>query len=176
MSDGANMGVSAGRALKTILGGDPPPSEDELVSMTEFEKQIRSRPLPGDGKPPWKMQEDGDVEDAYSFASEMLAHAFLMLEDETPGLLTERRKYTAEDMQKRYPGQDWWKNLVGSYQDPTTVMWEAFTKRWPDGDDWIGGSSGFMVGWAFNAARSIKGLNAVQNPAIVTLGTDPPAA
>lgn len=174
MSDGARFGVSAGRALKTVLGGDPPPGDDERDTMQEMEARIRSRPLPGEGKKPWQMEKDGEIDDAYSYASEIIAHAFLVIADDWPEMLTERVKYTEEDLAKRYPGEDWWKQLVGTYQDPTTVMWDEFTKRWPDGDDWIGGASGFMVGWALNAARAIKNEPPVQNPAIVTVGTKPP--
>ena len=136
MTDGANLGVSARRALGTILGEKPQPSDEDRVSMKELEARIRSRPLPGEGTPPWK---DEDTSDAYSKAAEILAHAYLVLADEDPDLLTKG-------------------------------MWDAFTARWPDGDDWIGGVSGFMEGWAFNAARSIKQLPPTPNPAIIEIG------
>jgi hypothetical protein len=165
MSDGANLGVSAKRALGTILGGDPEPDDSERVTMAELEKRIRSRPLPGEGTKPWESEGD----DAYSVASEIIAHAFLVLADGDPTLLTRSEVYTEDDF-KHHKGEDWWHSLVGTKKDPNDAAWRAFTERWPNGDEWIGGASGFMVGWAFNAARSIKGEPPTQNPAIVTIG------
>jgi hypothetical protein len=165
MSDGANLGVSAGRALKTILGGDAPPEGAECVSMAELEQRIRSRPLPGEGTKPW---EADDKDDAYSVAAEIVAHAFLVLADEDPTLLTRQEFYTEDDF-RHHEGEDWWHGLVGKPKDASEVIWRAFTDRWPNGDEWVGGATGFMVGWAFNAARSIKGEPPAPNPAILTV-------
>lgn len=165
MSDGANLGVDAGRALKTILGGEPEPAEAERVSMEALEKRIRSRALPGEGVKPW----EAVGEDGYSVASEVIAHCFLVLADEDPSLLTRQEFYTEADF-KHHEGEDWWQNLVGRPKEASEACWRAFTERWPNGDEWIGGATGFMVGWAFNAARSIKGQPPAPNPAIVTIG------
>lgn len=169
MSDGANLGVSAGRALGTVLGGEPEPGPDERVTMAELEKRIRSRPLPGEGDKPY--ESDSDDVDAYSIASEIIAHAFLVLADEDPTLLTRREVYTEDDF-KHHEGEDWWQGLVGKPKDATDAIWQAFTQRWPKGNEWIGGASGFMVGWAFNATRSITGEPPAPNPAILTLGSE----
>lgn len=164
-SDGAHLGVSAGEALKTIIGGEPEPPG---ISMRDLEERIRSRPLPGDGKPPYEME---DLDEAYSVASEIMAHAFLVLADERPELLTEVRYYDGSEMDDR--GEDdakWWRErMTGKAKDPTTVMWEAYMERWPDGDEWIGGASGYMVGWSFNAVRAIKGVEPAPNPALMTV-------
>jgi hypothetical protein len=167
MSDGANLGVDAQRALETILGGREEPGPEERVSIEEMEARIRAHPLPGQGTPP---HETAELDDAYNQATECIAHAFLVLADENPSLLTEQRYYDGSEMDDSIPASDatWWReNMAGKAKDPTDALWEAFRERWPDGDEWVGGSTGFMVGWAFNAVRTIKGLHPTQNPAIV---------
>lgn len=156
--DGADLGVTAGRALKSVLGGDPQPSESERMSMAEMEKQIRSRPLPLEGEPPWGRD---DVKDAYSYASECIAHAFLVCADEDPEVLT-RELYYPDDYEAEI--------LRGKQKEANTAVWEAMKERWPGADEWLGGATGFMVGWAYNAARCIKELPPAPNPAIVTVG------
>lgn len=169
MSDGANLGVSAGRALKTILGDEPQPSEQERATLDELEARIRTRSLPGDGTRPW----DGGNDDAYSVAAESIAHAFLVLADERPELLTERRFYDGTEMDANgEENAQWWhQHMTGKEREPTEAIWAAFKERWPNGDDWIGGATGFMVGWAFNAVRTIKHIEPAQNPAIVEMGS-----
>lgn len=43
-SDGAEFGVTAERALGTILGGEPTPTDDECMDPIAFEEYIRSAP------------------------------------------------------------------------------------------------------------------------------------
>ena len=47
--------------------------------------------------------------------------------------------------------------------------WQAAKERWPDLDDWLGGVTGFMFGWANNAVRYSLGARTVGNPAIVSV-------
>lgn len=170
MTDGAHLGVSAGRALKTVLGGDEPPREDEQISREEMEKRIRERPLPGDGPSPWKNTDDGN--EAYSIVAESLAHAYLVLSDERPELVNEQRFYDGSEMDDQ--GEDsakWWReHMAGKRQEPSTALWEAFQERWPEGNDWLGGISGFQAGWAYNAVRFIRSEPPAGNPAIMTIG------
>lgn len=49
--------------------------------------------------------------------------------------------------------------------------WYRAKARWPNLDDWIGGASGFMVGFAWNTVRYIKGWGEVANPALCTIET-----
>lgn len=51
-------------------------------------------------------------------------------------------------------------------------LYEAVGKRWPGFDNWLGGATGFMVGWATNCARWLYEQPPVPNPAIVTVGGD----
>lgn len=171
--DGADLGVSAGRALDTVVGGADQPGDDERARLEEFAARIRRTPLPGDGQPIHERRDLG--RDAYSFAGDALAHAFLVLEEEQPGILDKRLVYG--DAPERFAEADrrWWdENMKGTEQEANAAVWEAFCERWPDGDDWIGGATGFMVGWAHNAARTINNLPPVPNPAIVTLNVPGP--
>jgi hypothetical protein len=166
--DGAHIGVSAGRALKTILGGDEPPTQEEQETREAMEQRIRARPLPGDGPGPWAGVGDHGTDepgDAYSAAAESLAHVYLVLADERPALLTEQRFYDGTEMD-----DPWWReNMAGKPRDPSDAIYEAMKARWPNADDWFGGLSGFQAGWAFNAVRRIKEQPPAPNPAIMTL-------
>jgi hypothetical protein len=150
MSDGANLGIRAEDAMKKIVGGKE--IESKPLSMEELEKLIRSRPLP-----------PGPLEFDYSVCSEAIAHCFLVLEDEDPGIL---------DRREHYPDDSEYRELRGKPRDPTNAAWEAAKKKWPSfaDDSYAGGASGFMVGWALNAARNIKGYGQTGNPAILTIG------
>lgn len=46
MNDGAHLGVNAERALKTILGGAPPPSPEECESPATMLQRLRALPAP----------------------------------------------------------------------------------------------------------------------------------
>lgn len=167
MSDGASIGVRAGRALGTILGGkEPPPMpntvEERQAALQDLEKLIRTRPLPGDGLPVWKRDPKAVGDDAYSFAAECVAHCFLVLADDDPKILDTDTVYGPDNTDHK----EMWGRLAGKDR----ASWEALKAKWPGADDWFGGTTGFMVGWAFNAARSIKGYGPVGNPAIITIG------
>jgi hypothetical protein len=163
MSDGAHLGVDANRALKTILGPEPSPAEDEQQTPEQVRARIESAPLPGDGLPIWDRVEAGqlDKDIAYGVAADSIAHMFLVLAEEQPGLLNEQRFYP-DDCDAEV--------LRGKPMSAETAIWEALKERWPDGDDWIGGASGFMVGFAFNAVRYVLGEGPVRNSAIVEIG------
>lgn len=45
MSDGAHQGIGAERALKTILGGEPQPTEEERETVEEMRARILSTPI-----------------------------------------------------------------------------------------------------------------------------------
>lgn len=171
MSDGSNLGITARRALGTILGGDDQPSEDERLSDEETRARVMAAPLPGEGPTPWQRAEGGEIDkdDAYSMVADSLAHAFLVIAEGNPEILTERQFYTEDDLKNMGDGP-WVKDMLGKPKDPTAAAWEAFKERWPEGDEWIGGASGFQVGFAFNLARHLQGLSVVGNPAIVTVG------
>lgn len=160
MSDGAELGITAGTALKTVLGGKSEPKQQDISQM---ESRIRSAPLPGDGEPPFSRENY----DSYSAAADSIAHAFLVLADEDIGVLEGENVYTEADL--IHQDEQVRESLLGKPKDPADKAWQAMKARWPGADDWIGGASGFMVGFAFNAARTIKGLGPKPNPALATI-------
>jgi len=48
-------------------------------------------------------------------------------------------------------------------------IWRVAKKRWPELTSGASGASGFMHGWAFNAARHVLSMPPVQNPALFEL-------
>lgn len=157
MSDGSNLGITAGRALGTILGGEEQPAEDEKATPEQVYERIMAAPDPCDGPAIW---ERGVDEDSYSLAADAIAKAFLMAEEADPGIL-ERRESYPDDCEHE--------TLRGVEKDACTAVWDAVTARWPGFDEWIGGASGFMVGFAYNTARYINNQNSVANGAILSL-------
>lgn len=157
-SDGAEMGITAGRALDAVLGGKTEPEEESVQTREEVRQRIEAAPLPGDGEPPWELAEEMN---AYSLATDSLAHAFLVLAEERPELLEHDGRFPddfeIEELRGRPTG------------DPTGAIWEAMKERWPGADEWIGGATGFMVGFAFNQVRWLMEKPPAPNPAIVTV-------
>jgi len=131
MADGAHLGVTAGRALDTILGGVPSPKEEERLAHEEFALYIRSTEY---------VLEDAlkkeDSENAYSEASRWLAKRFLML------------------LEQNCQPDD---------------LWNTFKNKWPDDAEEAGGMTGFMHGWAKNAALYVMEMLPISNPALVTI-------
>lgn len=158
MADGAHQGVSATRALRTILGGEEPPTAEEEHTPQEVLARVLSAPLPGEGAPPY--QRGGASDHAYGMVCDSIARCFLVLEGEDPGLLDRKIVYPQD-----YEIPEW----RGMVMSPETVAWQALMARWPDADEWYGGCTGFQVGFAFNTARFVTGRGPVGNPAIVTV-------
>lgn len=156
MSDGAHLGISASRALDTIIGGDGQPTEEERQTPQQVRERIESIPL-FEGTSPW---EGSDSETAYNLATDAIAHAFLVLLEEDSSLL--EPVYYPDDCEHEV--------LRGKQMSPDSPFWEAMKERWPHADDWIGGASGFMVGFALNTALYASGKNFVAaNPALMTI-------
>jgi hypothetical protein len=127
--DGAHQGISAKRALETILGGKRAPKKREEQTRAQVRERLAKAPAPGDASP-----------DDYGDAADSIARAFLaVLADapETP--------------------------LDG------TSLWDGVKKKWPDFDEWVGGATGFQVGWAVNCVRWLSEEPQAPNPALVTL-------
>lgn len=142
MSDGAHLGVSADRALGTILGGEPSPEEDEQMGVIEFRAYI--------------MQPDQEALD-YGEAARRVARMileFFMADPHRATIPTETVYQQPVD----------WSNPVVLERDLYAVMKDNGI---PLADL---GLSGFQWGWAVNAARRCVELEPVSNPAIVTIG------
>jgi hypothetical protein len=123
------------------------------MTPEEMREHITEAPLPNTegATKPYDLE---DKDNGYDMAARGLAHAFLVLCEQDPTLLA----------------------VPSAEGDPTGYdaasndrLWQAFKERWPDGDDWLGGTTGFQFGWAHNAVRYVLGAAAVGNPAIVTV-------
>lgn len=84
------------------------------------------------------------AEDPYSFAGDAIAKAFYLLLCEGAN---------AEDSYDAY---------------------DKLEKRWPGFDNWIGGASGHMVGWGFQAARFMRQEPIPPNPAVIIVSAASP--
>lgn len=157
MSDGANLGVTADRALQTIIGGEDSPSGDEITTPEQVAERLNLTPDPCDGPPIWERATDSD---AYSLVTDSIAKAFLLVEQDDPGIL---------DRRENYPDDYEYESLRGQQLDAIHCVWKAVMERWPTFDDWIGGASGFQVGFAYNTARFVRGEKSQPNPAILTI-------
>jgi hypothetical protein len=103
------------------------------------------------GPSPWtKPIVNGD--DAYQLAGELTAKAMLIVADEDPTLL------------------DIPDDITDSYARATyDKAWLAAEARWPGLDNWLGGITGNMFGWANQLVRYIHTKEQVGNPAIWTI-------
>jgi hypothetical protein len=152
-SDGAHLGVSAERALATILGGEPSPSQDEQMDAETFRTWILT----------------ANRDDSYGETARLCARYLLEYLGAHP-----------EDM--RLPihrTYDWDRARAELGRSPDTV---EEMERYRTGDglfDRAAASNprlkemdltGFMVGWAFNAARRCLELPPAPNSALLTVG------
>lgn len=153
--DGAQMGVSAERALGTILGGDPQPNDEECMTADEMRAMSLAAPFDAD-----------DYGGAANAVARVILEAFLQypplvqIPTETPYLHDERGQLVMvnDGMQLVPIGlglYDVLKGLVASDRERREVF---------------SGITGFQWGWAVNAARRCVELPEVPNPAIMTIG------
>jgi len=126
---------------------------DDKLTPQQWRERLEARPLPGDGPGPWEQY--GSSDEGYAAAGECLAHALLVLTDERPELLDVTAERERDD--------------TGYEAADNRKLWDAFKERWPDGNDWLGGITGFQYGWAHNIVRYVKDAGPVGNPAIVTV-------
>lgn len=146
MTDGAHLGVNAKRALDTILGGEPSPTAEERQTAEEMRAEIMALtecPNTYEGTASWT--------------------AKLILE-----WLLANPSRAQEPSEMEY---DWDadpdRGADGMKPGFTKALgWYEQMKR--DGIDLADlGLSGFMWGWAVNAARRCLELPPVPNPAII---------
>jgi hypothetical protein len=147
------QGVSAGDALKVILGGQ---SEDDQVHQydQDFEQTIRKA-----SGPPWDYDDDG-----YSKCANYLARQILEWLEKDPKHI----QIPVESVYKFLKDKNGIEVMDG--YTITEKGWSDLMKAdgyFPDG---MYGCTGFQWGWACNAARKIVGLTAIPNPAILTIG------
>lgn len=146
MSDGAHLGVSADRALKTVLGGEPSPAEDEQMGVIEFRDYIMGPDEPLD----------------YGECARRVARAILEFWMEDP----KRATIPAEPVYETSPDGRLVFNADGGLNLVTPGLYDVMKA---DGVYIEEGISGFQWGWAVNAARRCVELPPVANPAIVEI-------
>ena len=137
-TDGSYLGVSPGRALRTMLGGQSQPPLDDCNSPENVLKRVIAAPLPGQGLAPYH-QSTLSEEEQYGLATDCIAHAMLETTD------------------------------IANEASGCDEAWNRAKKEWPQLGDWLQGPTGFMVGFAWNSVRYIKGWDEQSNPAILTL-------
>ena len=156
MADGAHLGVGAQRALDTILGGEDEPTNEEMESV----ESMRGRLL-------GMTREDAtDYGSTADYAASLILQFILEDVARRMAIPTETEYDWQADPDHGSQGmKPEFLKALGLYE----VMKQA-------GEPWseIGdlGLSGFMWGWAVNAARRCVELPPAPNPAIVTIGGD----
>lgn len=165
MSDGANKGVTARRALETILGGKPDPQENPSAKE-EAKARIEKAPDPCEGMPIWSRAKQGVIteDEAYSLVADAITRAFLHMVLEDPAVL---------HTEFFYPDGVGTGFLGGKRKDTSGELWDRVMARWPEFDNWVGGASGFQVGFAYSTVLFLLDKPYAGNPAIVVLGDEP---
>lgn len=144
-SDGAHLGVSASRALDTILGGEPSPTEDEQMGIIEFRDYI--------------LQPDQEPLD-YGECARRVARMILEF-------------YMADPKRASIPTETVYQEPV-DWQHPVVAergLYDVMKGHGLALEDL--GLTGFQWGWAVNAARRCVELPPAPNPAIVTVEASP---
>ena len=154
-NDGAHQGVMAERALGTILGGEDPPADDEGMSRQQMRDAIAAVDV--DAEP-----------QSYDQACMLTARLIL---DFINGDLATRRKIPTETVyDTEGDAYKHWMSTGESPEDPSVVVKERglYDVMKDEGID-LGalGLTGFMWGWAVNAARYALNELPVPNPAIL---------
>ena len=155
-SDGADIGVGAERALGTILGGEDQPSEEERETREQMEGRIRNAPISADG---------------YDGAATACARIILEAYEEYPVL----RNHPTEGVYLTdQAGQMVWfeehkKQAVVTIPGLVDVLKQLHEQE-PEKLAVFSDLTGFMWGWAVNAARHVLGLDPKPNPAILEIG------
>jgi len=154
-SDGAHAGISADRALETIVGGKPPPGEDERTDAASLRRRILAAAQRG-GEPT-----------GYGDCADMVAGMILMF-------------YGAHPEARAWPvdGEYHWEvdgKAVSAFTPEAQLVRDGpdlstEVNKFTDGKLNGLGITGFQWGWAVNAARFAADLPPEPNPAIITIG------
>lgn len=157
MTDGAHLGVSADRALDTILGGNPSPSEDEQMDAETFRTWIKT----------------ADREDSYGEVARLCARYLLEYlethpeDSQLPLEPTHDWERMRADLGDVFPSRE----QMAKYQTAEGLFDKAEVAH-PHLKEM--GLTGFMAGWAFNAARRCLEMPPAPNPALLTINTKEP--
>ncbi len=155
MGDGSHLGVDADRALKTILGGEPAPSPDEMATPIEVRSRVcrayLDRIKPEGGVPSTEWPGYGDAADIAAGA----VYIFMLCNPEAMEWPTDR-KYEGEGYDRHPVGPDLYGEVKAFCPEAALNVIENL--------------SGFQWGWAVNTARYCFGLDERGNPAIISIG------
>lgn len=146
--DGAHLGVGVARALKTILGGEPSPDKTQEETMNP----VKMRDYLESATP-------GSYDSTAAYAGKLVLHWLLEDPRRAQGPVENEYDWGTPDP------------ATGHSFTITNIGWYDLMKR--DGID-LGSLdlTGFMWGWACNAARFCVELGPVANPAIMTIDID----
>jgi hypothetical protein len=137
MGDGAHQGVSADRALKTILGGEDQPTEEEMESVEDMRNRLLGM----------TSEDATDYGSTADYAASLVLH-FIMADPA-------RRIAIPTEGTYEWPLKP---DGTKDYSQPSTQtvkgLYDVMKEAGPPYDE-IGdlGLTGFMWGWAVNAAR-----------------------
>jgi hypothetical protein len=165
MTDGAHLGVTADRAIQTILGGADQPTDDERLDPEAFRAMVLSAPTAAE----FEASLDGKVDytdDDYGMCATVAARAILeaFLADPALAAMPTETVYDWD----RDPDH----GRMG--MKPEFVVNRGLSAELRDRAVRLPvGMSGFQWGWAVNAARFCVELPPAPNPAVITVEVPP---
>lgn len=155
MTDGAHLNISADDAMGTIVGGKEQP---EPMTNAEFEDMIRSAPI--------MSAEDSEFD--YGNCSNACARIVLEAYEDYPQLQDLPEKH---ELLRDATGDIDWNNPIRLNITLYDVLKQLHDENSNEYRFVLSELTGFMWGWAVNAARKIRGLDPVPNPALLTIST-----
>ena len=147
MSDGTQQGISAGRAIETILGGKPAPVNDDQNSPSYWLTRLR---------------EKDDNIDGYDAHAEVMAKYILLAYVQHPHLKD------APNTTIYMEPIDWQNPVILVHALSHRLKDEVYTDKGHPFRRALSEATGFTWGWAFNIARYALGLPPQPNPALLT--------
>jgi hypothetical protein len=146
--DGADMGITAERALHAVLGGAPSPERLEGMSPEQMREYLTTAP---------------DSAASYDDTARIAGKIALAHLDAHP----EHRLLGNGEYAVTPPGES-----VDDLVEVEPSLYDTIKRHDPEAAAWFGASgiTGFQWGWAENAAKYALGLPPVPNPAIVDIG------
>lgn len=170
-NDGATQGITAERALATILGGVPTPTEDE----EQTKEQVRARIETADAT-------------SYNGCADCITHAMLRVLEDRPETrdypLELPRAYVTPESgetigiedgirivrEGTYEKTDWKSEPEMVYVEHTNSLWDAAKEVASPGEKKaMENATGFMAGFAYNQARWLLDLPPAPNPALLEI-------
>lgn len=171
MSDGAHMGVRAERTLQTILGDAEQPTEEEKQTPEQMYAWLKSA---ADAS---EFEQGEATAESYDEACRVTARAVLEHLEKHPehmyhrpdGITESRHDQPPEDEIADDPREGWMQLSEDFWMRYTSPSLYDLMKD--QGAKIPEGLTGFMWGWACNAARYALKLGPFDNPALLEIDT-----